>query len=234
MKQKHVWIGYVPLILQFAFVILVMAAAYPAWMSTDSLIQYQQGLTNEYTDWHPPLMAFLLGVNHRVFGSPWLWTFAQVTMMSFLPRIFFNILKSNVSKIILTLCLFLPQVINFSGVMWKDIFCTVCLVMACYVNADAKQRNLIGIKQSIHISICVLLCIIAILIRLASAPFVLLILIFCMSNFRHFSILNLNWKNGLNLISTVLASLFAVSICSVILTAGLNPVKTNPIQYTYI
>jgi hypothetical protein len=35
---------------------------YPGLMSADSIAQYRQALTGEYTDWHPPLHAFLLSL----------------------------------------------------------------------------------------------------------------------------------------------------------------------------
>ncbi len=40
--------------------LIVWAICYPAFMNGDSLVQYNQALTGNYDDWHPPVMAIIL------------------------------------------------------------------------------------------------------------------------------------------------------------------------------
>lgn len=42
--------------------LVVGSAYYPGVMRLDSLVQYRQAITGHYTDWHPPVMAWLWGL----------------------------------------------------------------------------------------------------------------------------------------------------------------------------
>ena len=49
-----------PLLLVISISFILWMLFYPAYMSADSLVQYQQALAGSYEDWHPPVMAIFM------------------------------------------------------------------------------------------------------------------------------------------------------------------------------
>ena len=43
---------------------------YPGFMSMDSLMQYNQAISNQYGDWHPPIMSWFWRGWLKVFFGP--------------------------------------------------------------------------------------------------------------------------------------------------------------------
>lgn len=56
MNRPHPVLGGILLLAALAFILL---SHYPGSFNPDSLEQYEQALTGQYNDWHPPVMAFL-------------------------------------------------------------------------------------------------------------------------------------------------------------------------------
>lgn len=56
---------------------ILWALFYPAYMSADSLVQYEQALSGVYEDWHPPVMAILVHYILLLGGSIATVTFMQ-------------------------------------------------------------------------------------------------------------------------------------------------------------
>ncbi|MEU6880888.1 hypothetical protein [Streptomyces sp. NPDC046712] len=116
----------------------------PGFLSLDSSDQLQQALGNQtMTDWHPPVMALLWRGLIEVTGRPgamaalqsavlWaaLWTIAW--------RVWMRTGKRVGSLAILALGL-APFVINFTGVVWKDVQMAFALLAACAVAFVARD-----------------------------------------------------------------------------------------------
>jgi hypothetical protein len=102
---------------------LVTAAFWPGAMSPDSVEQYGQGRAWTFTDWHPPLMAAVLGIFDRLFHSPapLLVLQAAAYWLSFylLARAFLPI--SVPVAYVLGALGFWPAFITWTGVLWKDV-----------------------------------------------------------------------------------------------------------------
>lgn len=120
---------------------LTILATYPGTASFDSVAQWEQALSGNYSDWHPPIMA-------------WLW--AQLWPATLGPRGFFVLqmvlywgaflamafaLKAHRGWV-LALAL-LPVTLNFSFVLWKDVWMAIMLAFAAagaLHAVDAKRR----------------------------------------------------------------------------------------------
>ncbi|WP_317934151.1 DUF6020 family protein [Sporosarcina aquimarina] len=66
------------LIVSFMFLI----AFYPGAMTPDSLAQYDQALSHQYTDWHPVVHTMLIGVLLKIWESPAIIALFQIVLIS--------------------------------------------------------------------------------------------------------------------------------------------------------
>ncbi|MEW9515413.1 hypothetical protein [Streptomyces tubercidicus] len=116
----------------------------PGFLSLDTVDQLQQALGKRpVTDWHPPVMALLWRALIEVTGRPgamaalqsavlWaaLWTIAW--------RVWARTGKRVGSLAILAIGL-APYVMNFTGVVWKDVQMAFALLAACAVAFVARD-----------------------------------------------------------------------------------------------
>ncbi|WP_157359642.1 hypothetical protein [Caldimonas brevitalea] len=117
---------------------------YPGFLTSDAVDQYSQALRHQYSDWHPPFMAMLwstlLPVLPDAIGmlaliSAGLW--GGVALFAFR-------LTSQVSYrgLLVFVVPLLPVVLNFSGMIWKDVLHAALWTLACgiLINDDGKAR----------------------------------------------------------------------------------------------
>jgi hypothetical protein len=131
-----------------AFAVVAVATA-PGIYSPDSLDQLLQAKRGVYSDGHPPLMAGLWSVLLRVSGTAvtlyWLHLgllssafilFALAFRRSDLPSAVWLLLPAACS----------PAILNFIGVLWKDVGLAGCLAFcfACVALSRAARAGQIG------------------------------------------------------------------------------------------
>lgn len=101
--------------------LLSLAVFFPGFMSTDSIYQYSQAISGNFSDWHPPLMAMwwrsLLVLSNGplpmlVWQQGLLWGSLFSLAVTF---------KDKKFSFLVPLLGFLPFIYNFSGVIWKDV-----------------------------------------------------------------------------------------------------------------
>jgi len=128
---------------QFCFAIIIsICGTYfnfkvfePGLFSQDSIYQLSQAFSNEYGDWHPPLMAYLwhlflsasLPISSMLFfqiSLLWLALFQYRKFQGFSFRSY-----------VIYLLPFLPWIYNFIGVIWKDVLLAYLLLnTAIYIS----------------------------------------------------------------------------------------------------
>ncbi len=129
-----------PLVTAFAGFLLTVLTFFPGYLSPDSIDQYQQALTFQFTDWHPPIMALLWSILDSIWTGPepmlllqaaafWLGAYA---LLSVIPT------RSPWARALIIALLFSPAVLNFSGVIWKDV--QLGSVWACAVAVVYSRR----------------------------------------------------------------------------------------------
>jgi hypothetical protein len=99
-------------------------------MSPDSLDQYTQAVSNKYHDWHPPIMAGLWSLLNIYFKGPQGLLFFHLGLLwgaSYL--LYSRFVEKSFAWIFLTIGI-LPFVVNFSGVLWKDVGLAFSLLFA--------------------------------------------------------------------------------------------------------
>lgn len=96
---------------------------YPGAMTWDSLEQLRQARLNDYGDWQPPAMAFLWHQLLRISDGPELILLFHMSML-YGASIFlylWSLQNSYRWSVIFLLIPFLPWVVNFQFVIWKDV-----------------------------------------------------------------------------------------------------------------
>ena len=100
----------------------MLALNAPGQLSYDSLTQLADGRAGSYNSWHPPLMAFLLGVFDSLVTGTFLFLLFQsllllgglLALLALKPRGWLS--PAAALAIVLT-----PQWLLFQGAIWKDI-----------------------------------------------------------------------------------------------------------------
>ncbi|MEZ9525741.1 hypothetical protein [Enterovibrio norvegicus] len=118
---------------------LCLIAFYPGYMSVDSIVQYESALSGVYSDWHPPIMSLVWGVvaNFKQ-GPESLLVLHLAVLWLALALITIRLRKFRASTLVCLLGV-LPWVINFSGVLWKDIGGAYAL-LACIAILTGKPN----------------------------------------------------------------------------------------------
>ena len=111
--------------------LIACIAFYPGFMSYDSVLQYSQAITFKFHDSHPPIMALLWSFLNLFFDGPQgLLFFHQILLWTGLYLLYDHFKKQNHYSIIILFIGFSPWIINFSGVLWKDIGMSYALLTA--------------------------------------------------------------------------------------------------------
>jgi hypothetical protein len=113
-------------------------ATFPGTLSYDSVAQWEQALSGRFTDWHPPIMA-------------WMWSHLAPATLG--PRGLFLLQMALYWLVFLALALaldrqrwlvlgigLLPVTINFSFVLWKDVWMAIALGF-CAASAIMAMRS---------------------------------------------------------------------------------------------
>src|SRR5690348_13975183 len=99
-------------------------------MSADSLDQFGQARTGNYSDWHPPLMSFLLGCFDRIHQGPsGMLIFQNVLFWSGLGMMMADLFGHTLlAWLFIVVVGFSPPLFGLLGTIWKDVALGASLV----------------------------------------------------------------------------------------------------------
>jgi hypothetical protein len=124
--------------------VFTFCAFYPGVLSSDSLDQFQQALNFHFSDWHPPAMAILWSLLTRIWSGPQLMLLMQEAL--FWGGVYFLLSALDIraiwSRIIVVLLLFSPVLLNFSGVIWKDVQLAAAWIFVLASVFATRQRGI--------------------------------------------------------------------------------------------
>ncbi|HEV2561627.1 MAG TPA: hypothetical protein VGT78_05750 [Rhizomicrobium sp.] len=115
---------------------------YPGHMEFDGIMQMAEGHTGIYSNWHPPVMSWLLGISEAVRGDAWLFVLFD-TLMAFgaLLSLLWLVEKPRAPSIgVALLCAALPQFFLFGAIVWKDVLFANALLAGFVFLAHAAAR----------------------------------------------------------------------------------------------
>ena len=119
--------------------VLMLALNWPGQLSYDSIAQLHDGRTGIYNAWHPPVMAWLLGLFDAFVPGTGLYVLLVATLLyASLISIFWLTPKPSWLAIpVAAILSVLPQLLIYQGTVWKDVLFTdaalagfICLALA--------------------------------------------------------------------------------------------------------
>lgn len=110
---------------------------YPGFMSFDSLLQYSQAKSLIFSDWFPPMMAWLWSILDFFLTGPSSMLAFNLFLLWVSIYIWWKSYKSYKLSWLIFLMPFLPWILNFSGVIWKD----VCLAFSLFALVSLLNRK---------------------------------------------------------------------------------------------
>jgi len=126
------------LLLGFA---LLLALNWPGQMSYDSVVQLADARSGQYDSWHPPVMAWLLGLGDHLLPGPGLFL---LFVAGLLLGAWLLLLRSGRpgwgSVVILGLVFATPQFLLYQGTIWKDVLFANAAIAGFALLATAASR----------------------------------------------------------------------------------------------
>lgn len=209
-------------IITFIFFTFNAYIFYPGFMSYDSLQQLSQAKgINAYSNWHPPIMAFLWSIGITVTGKVGLLLLFQLLLLwsalFICSLIVYKHTKSQLYSLIPLLFGFLPFIISISGVIWKDVHMAAALLLASCL---AIASRFVGRKTVLlFATIGTLLLVYALMLRYNAILAVIPILYLFASSFI---------KRGRRVLVAVIGILLISIGASAVLGKVLNVRESNP------
>ncbi|OEE68513.1 hypothetical protein A1OS_12690 [Enterovibrio norvegicus] len=212
------------------FFILVFAF-YPGVYTNDSADQLSQAISLNFSDWHPPLMSMLWAELNTLFsGYSSLFIFIIFLLSAGLYLISLSLFLLERSKIALVIPLVLlsPYVVNFVGVVWKDVLYAALsllslgsLFLAIVLKSGKKMTVILG-------GAAIIISAFAFGVR-TNGLFMMLTVVFMVFN----SLRDKNANKSKIALNTIVVSIMSV-LCIWLISASGNPDKRYPIQYLQV
>src|SRR6185312_2530643 len=116
-----------------------LLVSWPGHLSYDSIIQLHDGRVGFYHSWHPPVMAWLLGVGDAVVPGSGLFVLFDASLLfgALLLLVWASPRASWWGVGAAAVAVLLPQLLLYQAIVWKDVLFAdasvagfVCLAMA--------------------------------------------------------------------------------------------------------
>lgn len=120
----------------------MLAMNWPGQMSWDSVAQLADGRSGSYNSWHPPLMAFLLGLGDAVLPGAGLFLVFQALLIlgGLLALVWLNPRPGWWTPVAALLIVLTPQWLLFQGEIWKDMLFADAAIAGFAALACAERR----------------------------------------------------------------------------------------------
>jgi hypothetical protein len=120
---------------------VTVATFYPGYMSPDSITQLEQARRGVYSDWHPPLMAWLWGLFDRIVGPGAMLLLHSLLFWGSLAALAWQRFPKRWAAGIVILAIgFFPPIFALLGTVWKDVSLAATLLTAFVVLLRAHRR----------------------------------------------------------------------------------------------
>jgi hypothetical protein len=101
---------------------VMLALTAPGQMTYDSVQQLASGRSGAYNSWHPPIMAWLLGVFDTIVPGTLLFLLFQTLLLLGALLVLLSLKPRSTGTVLVALAIVLtPQFLMFQGQIWKDI-----------------------------------------------------------------------------------------------------------------
>jgi hypothetical protein len=149
MADRHWTRIFHPRLLAAAILVAGFATALvvnlPGHLEFDSVVQLLEGRSRVYSNWHPPIMSWLLGIADAIApGAAVFVIFDAVLAFGAIASLLWLVKRPTWPAVVAAAILVaLPQLFLFQAIVWKDIlFADACLAgFVCLAHAAARWNS---------------------------------------------------------------------------------------------
>ena len=119
-----------------------VALNWPGQLSYDSVAQLHDGRTGHYNAWHPPVMAWMLGLADAALPGTGLFILFDAFLLSagMLSILWIAPRVTWASAAIAAITVALPQFVLYQGIVWKDVLFADAAIAGFALLALAASR----------------------------------------------------------------------------------------------
>ena len=130
--------------------ILSLAVNYPGHLEFDGIMQLAEGKSRLYSNWHPPVMSWLLGLSAALRGDAWLFVLLDTALGTgaFLFLLGSDRRPTMVTVLAALVIVALPQLLLFQSIVWKDMlfaYATVAGFCCLSLAVEARAKFLLAV-----------------------------------------------------------------------------------------
>lgn len=221
-------LSLIPFYLGLTGFLLNLVAYYPGFMSPDSLVIYEQSISQHYGDWHPPLMAWAWSFLNRLYSGPQVMLIFQLALLwtgfYFLATGWFSSRRSRTW--LFCGLLLAPFVQNFAGYIIKDAQMALSWLLSFSIIARAGFRHRRMTLMEAIISF--LLILYGALVRINALPGAIPLFFLWFDNYCAWT------KRRPGMVAAVVLSLLLAIGCQSLLNYVLKPQKQYPEYKLYL
>ncbi len=122
-----------------------LALSWPGQLSWDSVMQLRDGRTGHYNPWHPPVMAWMLGLFDALVPGTGLFVVFDTVLFfaSFASLLWLARRPSWLAIATAAAATALPQILVYQGIVWKDVLFADAAVagFVCLAHAAVRWRE---------------------------------------------------------------------------------------------
>ena len=123
--------------------LLSLAVNYPGHLEFDGIMQLAEGQSRIYSNWHPPVMSWLLGLSYALRGDAWLFVVFDTVLGTAAFLLLLCSARIPTKRTVLAGLVFvaLPQLLLFPSIVWKDIlFANATVAGFCCLSLAGETR----------------------------------------------------------------------------------------------
>ena len=128
--DTKLWDNILPFVASFIVIGLIAFIFWPGYMSPDSLVQLNQGLTGNYSDHHPPMMSFFWKLFSYIFTGPQTFLIFHMTLLFISVCLLQTLAKPLWLKLVISFLPLVPNIAAYSGGgmegRWVCVFVSSC------------------------------------------------------------------------------------------------------------
>lgn len=166
-SQRRNWWRVATAIVLLLGAAVALALNWPGQLSYDSVVQLHDARLGHYNPWHPPVMAWLLGIEDAVLPGTGLFILFDTLLLgtSLVSLLWLARNSSWPAALIAAMLVALPQFVLYQGIVWKDVLFADSAVAGFILLAHAAARWRHVTIRWILVSASFLLLVLATLVR---------------------------------------------------------------------
>ncbi len=123
-------------------------SSYPGGMGPDSIAQFEESLSGNYSSHHPPLMAMLWSILNIIYTGPQSMLIMHISALWGSILLLYLADESNEYRKWYFILPFYPMILSQSTMIWKDVgfAYSTLLIIACYFYYSSRQSYISNVQ----------------------------------------------------------------------------------------